>query len=112
MDRKDLIRKYKDTPLPAGVFRLRNHIRKKSLVGSTTNLTGAINRHRFQLEHGSHPNRELQADWKELGPDAFAFETLDRLEPSGDVDADPSEELKVLLQMWREKLAEADEQLY
>ena len=112
MDRKEKIRQYKETPLPAGVFRVRNNVSMKSFVGSSPNLPGMLNRQRFQLEHGSHPDRELQKDWKELGPDAFSFETLDQLEPSNETDHDPSEELQVLLQMWVDKLKETGELLY
>ena len=80
--RKARIRRYKETLPPAGVFRVRNTATGKSLVGSSANLPGTLNRHRFQLERGSHPSRELQADWSALGPDAFEFEVLDQLKPS------------------------------
>ena len=74
IDRKARMREYKETPRPAGVYRVRNTATGKSLVGSTADLPGMLNRQRFQLEHGSHPDRELQRDWNELGPDAFEFE--------------------------------------
>ncbi|MFZ1986444.1 MAG: GIY-YIG nuclease family protein [Desulfatitalea sp.] len=106
MDRKDLIRKYKETPRPAGIYRVRNTVSGRSLVGSSPDLPGIINRIRFQLEHGSHPDSELQKEWYEFGKDAFIFETLDQLAPSSDSGYDPSEDLRVLLQMWIEKLKE------
>ena len=112
LDRKELIRTYKETPRPAGVYRVRNTVSGRSLVGASLNLPGMLNRHRFQLEHGSHPNRELQEHWKKLGPDAFSFEILDLLEPSSDADYDPSADLLVLEQMWLEKLREQGEPLY
>lgn len=112
MDRKAMIRKYKETALPAGVFRVRNNTLRKSLVGSSANLPGMLNRQRFDLDHGSHPNRELQQDWDTQGPDAFTFETLDRLEPSGEDGHVTSEDLQMLLQMWRDKLKASGEQLY
>ena len=79
--RKTLIREYKETQQPAGIYRVRNTTAGKSLIGSSVNLPGMLNRQRFQLEHGSHPDRELQSDWKTLGPGAFEFEVLDRLRP-------------------------------
>lgn len=112
MDRRDLIRKYKETPLPAGVYRVRNTVNGKSVVGSSPNIPAMLNRQRFQLVHGSHPDRELQKDWNELGPDAFTFETLDQLEPSSEAGYDPSEDLRVLVQMWFEKLKASGEPLY
>jgi hypothetical protein len=79
-DRKELIRRYKETPRPAGVYRVRNLVSGKSLLGSSPDLPAILNRERFQLDAGLHPDKELQKDWRELGPNAFAFETLDRLE--------------------------------
>jgi hypothetical protein len=111
-DRKARIREYKDTPRPAGVFRVRNTVTAKSLIGSTTNLPGMLNRQRFQLENGSHPEKELQSDWNELGPDAFEFEILDQLAPSDKPAYDPAEDLAVLKNMWLEKLTASGETLY
>ncbi len=111
-DRKARIREYKESSLPAGIFRVRNTATGKSLVGSSVNLPGMLNRQRFQLESGSHPDAALQADWNELGPDAFGFEVLDRLKPQEDPAYDPADELDVLLAMWIEKLTASGETLY
>ena len=112
IDRKARIREYKETSQPAGIYRVRNSATGKSLVGSTVNLPGMLNRQRFQLEHGSHPDRELQKDWNELGPDAFEFEALDRLEPRDEPAYDSTEDLRVLKEMWLEKLTASGEPLY
>jgi hypothetical protein len=112
VDRKARIREYKETPRPAGVYRVRNSVTCKSLIGSTTDLPGMLNRLRFQLKNGSHPDRELQRDWSELGSDAFEFETLDQLEPSDEPTYDPTEDLAVLKNMWIEKLTASGEALY
>ena len=112
IDRKARIREYKETLLPAGVFRIRNTATGKSLVGSTANLPGALNRHRFQLERGSHPSRELQTDWNALGADSFEFEVLDRLKPADKPGYDATEDLQVLKELWIEKLKATGELLY
>ena len=112
VDRKVLVREYLETPRPAGVYRVRNTASGKSLLGSSPNVPGILNRQRFQLENGSHPDAELQPDWNELGPDAFAFETLDLLKPSDDPDYDLSEDLRVLKEMWLEKLTASGVPLY
>ncbi|HVN76224.1 MAG TPA: GIY-YIG nuclease family protein [Thermoanaerobaculaceae bacterium] len=112
IDRRARIREYKETRQPAGIFRIRNTARGRSLIGSTVNLPGMLNRQRFQLEHGSHPDRELQSDWRELGAGAFVFEVLDRLEPRDEPGYDPAEDLRVLKEMWLEKLAASGEPLY
>lgn len=112
IDRRTRIRQYKETLPPAGVFRVRNIATGKSLVGSSANLPGTLNRQRFQLEHGSHPSRELQADWNALGSEAFKFEVLDQLKPSDKPDYDSSVDLRVLKELWLEKLMSSGELIY
>lgn len=112
MTRKELIREYKNTPKPAGIFRVRNTAQGKSFIGTSRNLPAMLNRQRFQLDWGSHPDRELQQDWDALGPDAFVFEVLDRLEPSKEPGDDPTDDLRTLKALWVEKLTAAGERLY
>jgi hypothetical protein len=112
MDRREKIRLYKETPRPAGVFRIVNTTNGKSLLGSSPDLPGMLNRQRFQLENGSHPDRELQNDWNNLGSDVFTFEILDKLEPPKEPGYDPSEDLRALKQLWLDKYTESGEPLY
>jgi len=84
-----------------GVFRVHNTVADKSLVGVTRDLPSMLNRQRFQLSHGSHPNRPLQEDWNRLGPEAFAFEVLDTLSPPEGPGADTDEDLRLLEHLWR-----------
>lgn len=112
MDRKDIIRQYKETRRPMGVYRVHNTVSDKSLVGVSADLPAILNRHQSQLKFGSHPNKNLQADWKTLGPDAFAFEILDTLTPPDQPDYDPAEDLKVLEALWLEKLSPFDDRGY
>jgi hypothetical protein len=108
MDRKARIREYKETARPMGIYRVRNTANGKWLIGSSVNLPAILNRQRFQLELGSHPNRALQADWKEFGPEAFVFEVLDTLEPSDTLDYNTTEDLQTLTEMWIDKLCQSD----
>lgn len=112
MDRKTQIREYKETPRRAGVYVVRNTVSGKWLVGSTADLPGMLNRQRFQLECGSHPDKELQRDWDDLGADAFEFDVLDELEPSDQPSDDPAEDIRVLGQMWTDRLVAAGQALY
>jgi len=104
MDRKSQIRAYREAPRPMGVFRVRNTANGRSLIGSSVDVPAMLNRVRFQLGMGGHPDRALQQDWNESGPDAFAFETLDLLKPSEQPDHDPAGDLRMLEQLWLEKL--------
>lgn len=111
MDRKALIRQYKENPRPAGVFVVRNIIEGKALLGVSTDLPGMLNRQRFQLEMGSHPDRDLQSDWNRLGPEAFGFEVLDELQPLEQA-TDAREHLAILRDEWASRLSSAGETLY
>ncbi len=112
MDRKTRVREYKQTPRPMGVYQVRNTANGKALVGSSVNLPAILNRHRTQLGMGLHPNRALQKDWNDCGPDVFAFEILDTLKPPDSPAYDPTDDLRVLEEMWLEKLSPFDERGY
>lgn len=113
MDRKALIRQYKETRRTAGVFRVRNIAGDRSLVGKSIDVPSALNRERAQLRTDTHMNRALQADWKALGADAFAFEILDTLTPPADKpDWDPADDLALLEEMWLDKLEPFGERGY
>lgn len=112
MDRKEIIRKYKETPRPMGVYRMFNKTNGKTLIATSRDHNAALNRHRAQLRMGGHRNRELQNDWNDMGPDAFEFEILDTLSPSDLPDYDPTEDLRQLEAMWLEKLAPTGDSTY
>lgn len=105
-NKKELKRRYRQELPPMGIYVVRHNETRKSLVGSSMNLTGILNRHQFELKQGTHKNKALQADWKKFGPDAFSFEVADRLEQKEEEQHDYASELKVLLELWIEKFAE------
>lgn len=104
VDQRALKKAYKESPRPMGVFVVRNRTSGKVFLGTSQDLPGALNRHRFQLKMGSHQNRALQADWNSLGEEAFEIELLDELKPREGAPVDPERELSVLLALWVEKL--------
>ena len=112
MDKKALLREYKETPRPMGVYQIRNTVNGKLLVGTSVNLPAILNRHRAALRMGSHQNRELQKDWAEFGPEAFEFEVLDTLTPPERPDYKPSDDLRALEELWLDKLSPFDERGY
>ncbi len=105
MDKKALLREYKETPRPMGVYQIRNTVNGKLLIGTSVNLPAILNRHRAALRMGSHQNRELQKDWTEFGPEAFEFEELDTLTPPERPDYKPSDDLRALEELWLDKLS-------
>lgn len=104
MDRKtQLKQQYKETKPEAAVYRIVNTVNQKCFVASTPN-TKTLNGKLFQLKMGSHYNRELQADWKKYGEDAFRFEILEILKPKETGYFDAAYELEKLEEKWLEKL--------
>ena len=112
MNRKELIKQYKQTIQPMGIYQIKNDSNGKLFLGSSKNLPGKINSHKFQLKNGSHPNAEMQKEYNETGEIGFSFEILDRLKPNEDLKYDYTEELKTLEEMWMEKLQPFNEKGY
>jgi hypothetical protein len=105
MDKKTLTREYKETRRPMGVYCIRNTVNGKVLVGKSTDLPSILNRQRVQLRSGSHPNPTLQKELVEYGAEAFEVEVLDTLEVTDQADYDSSADLRILEQMWLDKLS-------
>jgi hypothetical protein len=112
MDKKALIREYKESRRPMGVFRVHNKVHDKSFVGKSVDLPAMLNRQQSQLRMGGHPNRALQKDWNELGAEAFAFEVLDTLTIPERTDYDPAADLRALEELWLDKLSPFGERGY
>jgi hypothetical protein len=112
VDRKELIRKYKETPRPAGIYRVQHGPSGRTLLGSSPDAPAMLNRIRAQLRMKGHPNRSLQADWDRDGADAFLFEVVDLLPPPETADHDSSVDLATLETLWREKLQLPPEAMY
>ena len=112
MDKRALKREYKEAAVAAGVYRVWNKQRDRSLVGSNVNVNAILNRHRAELRMGAHRNRELQGEWNEIGEDGFVFEVLDTLPASDEPGYDVKGELRVLEELWLERLLPYGERGY
>ena len=105
IDRKELVRKYKETPRPMGVGIVRNTTNGKAFLFAGRDVPALINRNQAQLRLSAHPNKVLQSDWDTLGRDAFEFAVLDTLPEPADPAYDALEDLRALESLWMEKLA-------
>jgi hypothetical protein len=88
-----------------GVFRVRDTVSGTALIGSSVDLPSMLNRQRFQLEMGVHPDKALQRAWDASSPEAFVFEVLDELEASDVPGHEPGDDLRELERLWRERLS-------
>ena len=110
--RKELNKEYLERVKPAGVYQVKNLANGKVLLGSSLNLEGPLNRHRFMLKIGSHTNKALQKDWDELGPEQFVFEILKEVQRKDDPNFNLKDELSLLEMIWVEKLQPFGERGY
>lgn len=110
--RQELKRAYKERKIPAGVFQVKNTANGKVLLGSSLNLEGPLNSHKFMLTIGKHRNEALQNEWNQYGPDKFVFEILEVVKVKDDPDFNLRDELTLLEQIWLEKLQPFGERGY
>lgn len=110
--RQDIKREYKERKKPAGVFQVKNLVNGKVLLGSSLNLEGPLNGHKFMLSNGSHRNAALQKDWNTYGPDKFVFEILEVVKVKDDPNFNLLDELTLIEQIWIEKLQPFGERGY
>ncbi len=103
-DRKELSKQYKQKIPLMGIYQIRNLINEKIYIGSSKNLQVFDNRHKFQLKLGSHQNKDLQDDYIKYGESNFVFEIIDYLPEKEDPAYDYTRDLKVLEELWLEKL--------
>ena len=110
--REELKREYKMRVKPAGVFQIKNTANGKVLLGSSMNLEGPLNAHRFMLGSGQHENKTLQQEWNEYGADKFVFEILEEVKVRDDPNFNLDDELTLLEEIWLEKLQPFGERGY
>jgi group I intron endonuclease len=105
MDRKkEIIKQYKERKVSAGIFQIKNTANGKVFLGSSLNLHGPLNGHKFKLSAGIHRNETMQKEWNQFGADKFVFEILEEVKIKDDPDFNLDDELTLLEQIWLEKL--------
>ena len=110
--KQEISREYKERKKPAGIFQVKNTANGKVLLGSSLNLEGPLNSHKFMLQIGRHRNEALQKEWNEFGADKFIFEILEVVKVKDDPDFNLNDELTLLEEIWIEKLQPFGERGY
>jgi group I intron endonuclease len=110
--RQEIKREYRERKIPAGIFQVRNVANGKVLLGSSLNLEGPLNGHKFMLKMGRHRNSALQDDWNKYGEDRFLFEILEVVKVKDDPNFNLEDEMTLLEQIWLEKLQPFGEKGY
>ena len=110
--KKELLREYKETPRPMGVFQIKNNISGKVFLLKALDIPGIMNRHQLELTRGLHRNQALQKDWDQWGADVFSFEVLATLKPEEFLPDQWPKAVEALLEEWLEKLQPYGEKGY
>ncbi|WP_394781584.1 GIY-YIG nuclease family protein [Undibacterium sp.] len=93
---------YKMALTPHGLYLIRNMATGACYVDVSANTTGALNRHRFELQRGAHRCKALQQDWTHYGEQGFVWEVVQTLEERPEPDFDYAAALADMLKSWRE----------
>jgi len=104
LNKKELIKEYKNQKHPAGLFAVKNTPENKMFIGTSLNLPAKIRGVTFELELGSHAYHNLAEDYERLGKDQFEIFVLDEIEVKDETERELKKELESLGQMWVEKL--------
>lgn len=103
--RRSRSREARDAFPPMGVYAVRHGRSARVRVGSSRDVHARLRRIQFELRLGTHPDKDLQAAWRQ-DPAGFSFEVLELVKQRSDPAFDYSEELRVLEQLYRDELCE------
>lgn len=104
-ERRTLSRQARDAFPPMGVYAIRDRESGKVIVGASRNVTGTLNRIRFELRLGTHLDKALQSAWQQGGAERITFEVLEMVKERTDPAFDYAAELRALEQLHRDELA-------
>lgn len=102
--RKELKEEYKKKKSQMGIFQIRNNINNKVFIDHSVDMFSKWNRHKTELNLGSHQNKSLLKDWRENGEDNFLFEILSILKENDQESVNYRKELKLLQKMVVEEI--------
>ncbi|WP_449538738.1 GIY-YIG nuclease family protein [Ferdinandcohnia sp. Marseille-Q9671] len=111
--KKELKQQYKETPIEAGVYQIKNNKNGKLFIGSTRNLK-TLNGLKFSLNAGtaSPTNKKLQEEWSQYGESAFSIDIVETLKKKDDPYFNEKEALLELENKWIEQLQPFEDRGY
>lgn len=100
--RRDAARQARNAFPAMGIYVIRDRATGHMLLGASRGVHAALNRARFELRMGKHPDLALQAAWNGGGVEALSFEVLELLKEREKAHFDYAGELRALAQVHRE----------
>jgi len=102
--KKELQEKYKNLKTEMGIYMIRSQESSRIFLGYSQDLKSIINRHKFSIDFGKHHFGPLQEELSKYGGASFEIKKLEVLDYDEDESkTDYSEELDLLLEIWKEK---------
>lgn len=103
--KKELINSYKRKRQVGAVYAIDCAGNGRRLVKSTVDVGGIQSRYNFAISIQGCPDPALQREWAEYGSATFSLTILEELPMKEDqTSREFADEMKVLLEMWLEKL--------
>jgi len=107
-NKKELQDAYKQRKVIGGLCAIQNKVNGKMLLAAVGNLQGYKNRFQFAQASSGCIDLKLKADWETYGKDAFDFVIIEELVKNDtQTDKEFSEDVKMLKEMWLEKIDSA-----
>ncbi|CEP80642.1 GIY-YIG nuclease family protein [Paraclostridium sordellii] len=112
MDRlrkKELLQQYKEMKPEMGVYMFKSKKTNTVYLSYDKNIKATINGDRFKLNLNSHRCKKLQKDWNENKEENFEITIVEVLPYDKDGSkVDYSEDLKILIEMCKDRFTEAN----
>ena len=107
--KKELVETYKSRKIIGGVYAIVCTDSGEKWLCSTHNLAGHQNRFEFSQATNACPESVMRSAWQQYGAAAFQFTILQALEKKEEQsDREFREEIKLLHEIWMEKLNETN----
>ena len=105
--RKELLQQFKEMKPEMGVYMFKSINTNTIYLGCDKNIKATINGDRFKLNSKNHRCKKLQKDWNENKEENFEIKVVEVLPYDKDESkVDYSEELKILLEVCKDRFTE------
>ncbi len=110
--KRDLQAQYKNRSIIGGIYSIRCNGSGQVWLKSTKDLQGQKNKFVFFTSTNSCPEPGMRSDWEKYGAASFSFDVLEELtKKETQTDLEFNQDLKLLLEMWSDKLQEEKQEL-
>ncbi|HHV09073.1 MAG TPA: GIY-YIG nuclease family protein [Clostridiales bacterium] len=103
--KKELQTQYKNRTVVGGVYCIKCNESGRVWLKSARDILGQRNKFEFFTSTNSCPEPGMRPDWEQYGAASFSFSVLEEIsKKETQTDREFNEDLKLLLELWMEKL--------